>query len=304
MTLQQMHYAVAVAQYGSMNQAAQALFVSQSGLSVSIQKLEEELGFDLFNRSNRGVTVTRQGEEFLLHARQLVNQYQLTHEKFVEKKATRKSFSVSTQHYSFAVQAFIRVAGRFSIDEYAFGIYESKTAEVIAHVRDYRSEIGVIYLDDFNETFIRKILEDNDQEFIPLFETKTYAYMAKTNPLAERTLLTLEDLSPYPNLAFDQGSNQALYLAEEVFSTHHYRQLIRASDRATMLNLMTGLNGYTLCSGIVSQDLMDDAYTVIPLDSDKIMTIGYLKRQGSELTDLGQMYVEELRQSQTDVLTV
>lgn len=302
MTLQQMQYAVAVAHHGSMNRAARALYASQSGLSVSIQKLEEELGFAIFNRTNRGVTTTRQGEEFLLHARQLVNQYQLTHERFVEKREARKHFSVSTQHYTFAVNAFMAVARMFSIDEYAFGIYESKTAEVIEHVRDYRSEVGVLYLDDFNETFLNKILNDNDLDFVPLFETDTYAYMARTNPLADRELLTLEDLAPYPCLAFDQGSNQALYMAEEVYSTYDYRQLIRASDRATMLNLMVGLNGYTLCSGIVSQDLMDDTYCVIPLDSDKVMTIGYIKRKDSELTELGKLYVEELLKSKSDVL--
>lgn len=302
MTLQQMQYAVAVAHHGSMNRAARALYASQSGLSVSILKLEEELGFAIFNRTNRGVTTTRQGEEFLLHARQLVNQYQLTHERFVEKREARKHFSVSTQHYTFAVNAFMAVARMFSIDEYAFGIYESKTAEVIEHVRDYRSEVGVLYLDDFNETFLNKILNDNDLDFVPLFETDTYAYMARTNPLADQELLTLEDLAPYPCLAFDQGSNQALYMAEEVYSTYDYRQLIRASDRATMLNLMVGLNGYTLCSGIVSQDLMDDTYCVIPLDSDKVMTIGYIKRKDSELTELGKLYVEELLKSKSDVL--
>lgn len=302
MTLQQLQYVVAVADHGSMNKAAQAVFISQSSLSAGVQNLEEELGFQIFERSNRGVTVTPQGAEFLVHARQLMNQYQLTHEKFIDKRQIKKHFSVSAQHYSFAVQAFINVAKQFSIDEYAFGIHECKTAEVIQHVRDYKSELGVLYLDDFNRTFMQKLLRDNELEFTPLFDTKTYAYIARTHPLAERKRLKLEDLAPYPCLAFDQGSDEALYLAEEVYSTHHYRQQIRASDRATMLNLMAGLNGYTLCSGIISQDLMDDAYCVIPLDSDKIMTIGYLKRKGHALSELGLLYVDELLKSQGDVL--
>ncbi|MBR0163821.1 MAG: LysR family transcriptional regulator [Lachnospiraceae bacterium] len=297
MTLQQLIYAVTVAKERSINRAAQELFLSQSSLSASLKHLEEEIGVTLFARTNRGVRVTQEGEEFLIYARQIVGEYRLAEEKYILKKESKKSFSVSSQHYSFAVKAFIETARHYSIDEYAFGFYECKTTDIIDNVRGYKSELGVIYMDDFNEEIMQKLLRDNDLEFAELFSCRVFVFMAGTHPLAKKRKLKLEQLAPYPCLAFDQGDDNAFYLAEEVYSTFGYRQLIRASDRATMLNLMVGLNGYTLCSGIITQELNGDAYCVVPLDSDKIMRIGYIKRRISALSEPAALYVEELKKS-------
>ncbi|MDD4850120.1 MAG: LysR family transcriptional regulator [Gemmiger sp.] len=302
MTLQQLIYAVTVADQHSMNRAAQALFISQSSLSASIQNLEQAVGLTIFNRTNRGVTLTPEGEEFLVYARQIVNQYRLAEEKYIYKKEVRKSFSVSSQHYTFAVKAFIEMARRYSIDEYAFGIYECKTAEIIEHVKNYKSELGVLYMDDFNRDILQKLLGDNGLEFCPLFPCRTYAFLAAGHPLAGRQSLALEELAPYPCLSFDQGGNQTFYLAEEVYSTYHYRQIIKASDRATLLNLMVGLNGYTLCSGILCEELNGNGYRVVPLQSDKIMQIGYIKRQGCVISALGEVYIAELKKCNVNVL--
>lgn len=302
MTLQQLIYAVTIAEKHSMNRAAQALFISQSSLSASMQHLEEEIGISLFQRTNRGVTVTQEGEEFLVYARQIVGEYRLAEEKYILKKESKKNFSVSSQHYSFAVKSFIEVAKQFAIDQYAFGMYECKTAEILDNVRNYKSELGVIYIDDFNREIMQKLLRDNDLEFTELFQCKVFVFMAKTHPLAKKKKLDLTQLEPYPCLSFDQGENQSFYLAEEVYSTWNYRQVIRASDRATMLNLMVGLNGYTLCSGIISEELNGDGYCVVPLKSDKIMRIGFVKRRASSLSALGAMYVEELKKCAKNVL--
>ena len=304
MTLQQLTYCIAIADADSINQAAQSLFISQSSLSTSIRKLEEEIGISIFRRTNRGVRVTPEGEEFLVYARQILNQYRLAEEKYIEKKDVKKSFSVSSQHYTFAVKAFIELAKQFSIDEYAFGIYECKTAEIIENVRSYKSELGVLYLDDFNRDILMKILDENDMDFTELFRCSTYVFLAKSHPLSGRESLSLEDLEPYPCLSFDQGQNQAFYLAEEVYSTYHYRQIIKASDRATLLNLMVGLNAYTLCSGILCEELNGTDYQVIPLRSDKIMHIGYISRRDAMISDLGRIYIEELGKCSTDVLPV
>ncbi len=302
MTLQQLIYVVTVADKGSMNKAAQELFLAQSSLSASIQNLEEEIQITLFARSNRGIRVTTEGEEFLGYARQIVNQYRLTEEKFVLKKQAKKNFSVSSQHYTFAVSAFIELAKQFGPDEYDFGIYECKTSEIIDNVRNMKSELGVVYLDDFNEEILGRIFLENGLEFTELFGCRTFAYLSSAHPLADRESLTLEDLEPYPCLSFEQGNSQAFYLAEEVFSMYHYRQSIKTSDRGTMLNLMTGLNGYTLCSGIICEDLNGSGYTVIPLQSDKIMRVGYIHRKDSAISPLGQKYIEELIKYKTYVL--
>lgn len=302
MTLQQLTYAVTVAENGSMNKAAQALFISQSSLSASVQNLEKEIGVTIFHRTNRGVSITPQGEEFLIHARQIVNQYRLTEETYVLKKESRKNFSVSAQHYTFAIKAFIEMAKQFHLDQYAFGIYECKTAEIIENVRSYKSELGVIYIDDFNEEILQRLLADNGLEFTELFRCSTYVFLAAAHPLAQRESLSMEDLEGYPCLSFDQGNNQSFYLAEEVYSTYHYRQIIKASDRATLLNLMIGLDGYTLCSGILCEDLNGTDYRVIPLQSNKIMRIGYIKRQGCEISHLGLIYIDELQKCNVNIL--
>ncbi len=302
MTLQQLTYCIAVADSDSINHAALSLFISQSSLSTSIRKLEQEIGVTIFRRTTRGVKVTPEGEEFLLYARQILNQYRLAEEKYIEKKEVKKSFSVSSQHYTFAVKAFIELARQFSIDQYSFGIYECKTAEIIENVRSYKSELGVLYIDDFNRDILMKLLDENELDFTELFRCRTYVFLAKSHPLSDRESLSLEDLGAYPCLSFDQGQNQAFYLSEEVYSTYHYRQIIKASDRATLLNLMIGLNGYTLCSGILCEELNGTDYQVIPLRSDKIMHIGYISRRGSMITDLGRIYIEELKKCSSDVL--
>lgn len=295
MTLQQLIYVVTVAEQNSINHAAQNLFISQSSLSAAIQNLEKEIGMAIFRRTNRGVTITPEGEEFLNYAQQIVDQFRLTEDKYLLKKGSKQSFSVSSQHFTFAVKAFIEMAKEFGPDRYSLGIYECKTAEIIENVRSYRSELGVIYLDDFNSEVIQRLLADNALEFTELFLCGTYVFMAKSNPLASRESVSLEELAPYPCLSFDQGSNQSFYLAEEVYSTYNYNQQIKASDRATVLNLMLGLDAYILCPGILSESLYDDDYAVVPLQSDKVMHIGYISRKGCEISRLGEMFIDKLK---------
>lgn len=199
------------------------------------------------------------------------------------------------QHYSFAVEAFIKLAKNFSIGEYELAVHETKTHEVIDNVKDYRSELGVLYLNSFNEKAMTRILEDNDLEFMPLYDCGISVYLSKNHPLAEKTKITMDELSEYPCLSFEQGERNSFYFAEEVFSTHAYKQIIKADDRATMLNLMTGLNGYTLCSGIICQDLNGDFYVSVPLDTTDTMTIGYIKRKNIPLSLLGRKYIDILK---------
>ncbi len=294
MTLQQLRYAIMIADYGSMNEAAKQLFVSQPNLSKTIKELEDEIGLTIFLRSNRGIVITPEGEEFLGYARQVTEQYQLLTDKYIEKKS-KKKFSVSTQHYTFAVKAFVEMVKKVGMEQYEFAIHETKTFEVIENVKNFKSEIGILYLNDFNGQVLEKILKDNNLEFIDLFECDTFVYLWSGHPLAQKEVVTMAELEEFPCLAFDQGKNNSFYLAEEMKSTYEYKRIIKTSDRATMLNLMVGLKGYTLCSGIICEELNGNVYKAIPLAESEIMRIGYIKRKNSGISRMGQLYIEELK---------
>ena len=295
MTLTQLIYAVKIAETKSMNKAAARLFVSQPALSGAIRDLEEEIHMELFLRTNRGILLTAEGEEFLSYARQMVELNTLIEERYIEQKQTRKKFSVSMQHYSFAVEAFIELGNKFSMSEFELAVHETKTYEVIENVRDSRSELGILYLNEFNEKALRKIFAGNDLEFIPLFDCGISVYLSKSHPLADRDLIRFEQLEDYPCLSFEQGAQNSFYFAEEVLSTLDYKQIIKADDRATMLNLMVGMNGYTLCSGIICEELNGGNYVSVPLDTKDRMTIGYIKRKNMPLSTLAGEYIEILK---------
>lgn len=294
MTLAQLRYAITVAGASSMNEAARKLFISQPSLSAAIKELEEEVGVELFKRTNRGISVTLEGEEFIGYARQVVEQYNLIESKYILKENTKKKFGVSMQHYTFAVKAFVEMVKQFGMDEYEFEIHETKTYDVIEDVKNCKSEIGILYLNDFNKKVLTKLFHESAVEFHELLKCHIYVYLWKGHPLASKEEITLEELEEYPCLSFDQGHNNSFYFAEEVLSTYDYKRLIKANDRATFLNLMIGLNGYTLCSGIMCEELNGSDYCAIKLKSDEIMTIGYIARKGVQISPLGKKYLEEI----------
>lgn len=301
MTLQQLRYVITVDNSGSMNEAAKELFISQPSLSNSVKELEKELGFDIFIRSNRGILVTPEGEEFLGYARQVTEQFRLLSNRYIEKEAKEK-FSVSMQHYSFAVKAFVEMVKQAGMENYEFAVYETKTFEVIENVRDFKSELGILYMSEFNEKVLDKILRENQLKFTELFTCNTYVYLRSGHPLADRNTLSIKDLEPYPCLAFDQGKNNSFYLAEEMKSTYDYQRIIKANDRATMLNLMTGLDAYTLCCGIICDELNGDDSLAIPLEESENLRIGYISRIGTTISHLGQIYLDELMKYQQEYL--
>ncbi|NLC45272.1 MAG: LysR family transcriptional regulator [Clostridiales bacterium] len=302
MTLQQLRYVICVANNKSMNKAAEELFITQPSLSSAIKELEEEIEIELFLRSNRGVIITPEGEEFLAYARQILEVYSLIEDKYIEKKGLKKKFSVSMQHYTFAVEAFMNVIKDYGMENYEFAVHETKTFEVIENVKKHKSEIGVLYLNDFNQKALKKVFRDNQLEFTELFDCGIYVYLAKSNPLAKKEIIDFEDLRDYPCLSFDQGDYNSFYFAEEVFSTYDYKKIIKANDRATNLNLMVGLNAYTLCSGIICEELNGDGYAAIPLNTNDTMTIGYINKKNMPLSRLGKKYVEELKKYKDRVL--
>lgn len=301
MTLQQLKYALTIADCGSMNEAAKQLFISQPSLSETMKELETEIGFDIFLRSNRGIVITPEGEEFLGYARQVTEQFGLLQSKYIDKKVKEK-FSVSMQHYTFAVKAFVETVKQIGMEQYEFAVHETTTISVIENVKNFKSEIGVLYENDFNEKVLNKMFKENGLEFVELFSCDTFVYLWSGHPLAKQDVITMEELDEYPCLSFDQGKNNSLYLAEEMKSTYEYKRLIKANDRATLLNLMIGLNAYTLCSGIICEDLNGNDYRAVPLKETEKMRIGYIKRKGAKVSHIGEIYIEELKKYKEKVM--
>ena len=299
MTIQQLRYAVTISELGSLNKASEILYVAQPSLTSAMQELEKELGIVVFSRSGRGVTLTNDGMEFIRYAREVLHQYDVLLEKFGKGGSRKKNFGVSTQHYSFAVKSFVEMVRQFGTEEYEFAIRETRTRDVIDDVFTGRSEIGILYLSDFNRKPLEKILHANQLEFHRLTECMAYVYLWKGHPLARRPVIRFEDLAPYPCLNFEQGAGGSFYYAEEILSTSNYPQTIRATDRATMLNLMVGLNGYTLCSGVICEELNGSDYLAVPFEAEEDavgsqMEIGYITKRNMILSDVAQRYVQEL----------
>lgn len=295
MTLQQLKYVIEIANCGSMNEAAKRLYLSQPSLSGAIKELEEEIGLELFFRSNRGIVISPAGEDFLSYARQVTEQYRLLEDRYI-KRETKKHFRVSTQHYSFAVKAFVEMVKEVGMEEYELAIHETRTYEIIEAVKNYQSELGILYLNSFNEQVMKKTFRELGLEFTEILTCDTYVYLWAEHPLANQSVISMKELEEYPCLAFDQGKNNSFYLSEEMMSTYDYKRMIKANDRATMLNLMIGLNGYTLCSGIICEELNGDAYKAVKLKESETMRIGYLMRKGTRLSSIGTIYLDKIRE--------
>jgi DNA-binding transcriptional LysR family regulator len=293
-TLQQLHYFIEVAVEGSITAAADMLFVAQPTMSAAMKDLETRLGRSLLLRSARGVTLTTDGAEFLGYARQVIEQVALLEQRYLGRPPSRRLLGVSAQHYSFAVDAFVQMVKGTEAAEYEFSLRETRTWDIIEDVRTLRSELGILYRNDFNRNVIDKLLRDSGLIFRPLFLAEPHIFISRKNPLASRDRATLADLADLPRLTFDQGTNNSFYFAEEILSTLSSKREIRVSDRATIFNLMIGLNGYTISTGLVSDDL-DPEIVAVPLDVDEHIEIGWIGHSKIPLTEQAQRYLAEVR---------
>ena len=295
MTLQQLRYLIAISEHGSINAAAQALYVSQSNLSTAIKEIERELGITVFTRSNRGVTLTNDGTELLGYARQVIEQADMMEEHYARGRGEHRRLAVSTQHYYFSLQAFINVAEQCASDKYDFTLRECATGQIIEDVRTFRSDIGILYLDSFNARVLRKAFADAGASFFPLFDARVHVFVGEGHPLAGRDLVRLEDLEPFPRYSFEQGQTNSFYYSEEPFGNLHSDRNIRFSDRGTLTNLLTSFNGYTISTGVLSSE-MHSGIVAIPLDVDERMQVGYILHDERRPGSLLLSYIEELRQ--------
>ena len=296
MTLQQLKYVTIVAETGTITEAANRLYISQPSLTSAIHELEKEMNIIIFNRTNKGINITKEGGDFLGYARQVLEQAAILEDKYKKNAGGKKQFCVSTQHYSFAVNAFVDLIKKYGQDEYDFSLRETQTYEIIEDVAKMRSELGILFLNDFNETVINKILKSNELKFTQLFIAKPHVFISRKHPLAEKTIITNDELEMYPYLSFEQGEHNSFYFSEEIFSDFERRKNIRVRDRATLFNLLIGLNGYTVCSGVIDSKLNGENIVAVPLTGVAPMEIGYILPAGVQPGSLCRAYIENLKQ--------
>lgn len=295
MTLQQLKYIIAIAECSSITSAAQKLLVAQPSLSKSVSELEKEMGITIFCRNNRGVYLSDEGSKFLSYARQVVEQAELLEQQYKKKETIRRVFSISAQHYAFVVNAFVALVKEYGESKYEFTLRESRTHDIIEDVRTSRSELGVLFLSIFNREVVLRILHNADLKFSSLFTARPHVFVSRDNPLSHKKKVTLDDLKVFPRLTYEQGINNSFYYSEELHSTEESPKSIIVTDRATLFNLLIGLNGYTISSGILSSDLNGTDIVSIPLESDEIMEIGYISPTDRPLSAVSERYLEHLK---------
>ena len=295
MTLQQLKYVVTVAETGTITEAANRLYISQPSLTNAIRELEKEMKITIFLRTNKGIILSKEGEDFLGYARQVLEQAAILEDKYKGTSGGKKKFCVSAQHYSFAVNAFVDLIKTYGQDEYDFSLRETQTYEIIEDVAKMRSEIGILFLNNFNETVLEKILKSNGLIFHQLFVAKPHVFISRRHPLADQKIITNEELDDYPYLSFEQGEHNSFYFSEEIFSVSERKKNIRVRDRASLFNLLIGLNGYTVCSGVIDKKLNGKDIIAVPLADESDMRIGYITHKKRMLSRLGTTYLDALK---------
>lgn len=296
MKLQQLKYLIEIVMCGSINEAARRLYISQPSLSKAVKELEKEIGITIFTRTSTGITLSSDGAEFLGYARQVVEQVELLERRYFNTAPSQQLFSISTQHYAFAVNAFVEMIKKYGEDKYQFTMRETRTYEIIEDVKNLRSEIGILYVSSFNEKVMMQLLKEQGLDFHILFKANPHIFVSSQNPLANKASVSLEDLEDYPRLNFEQGEFNSFYYSEEIFSTIPSKRSIQVSDRATLFNLLIGLNGYTISTGILSEDLNGSNIVSVPLEEGETITVGWVVHKKTQLSRMAKLYLEELNQ--------
>lgn len=294
MRIQQLHYIIKIVETGSMNEAAKQLFITQPSLSNAVRDLEREMGIEIFIRNPKGITLTKDGVEFLSYARQVVEQTALLEERYKSQGHTRELFSVSAQHYAFVVNAFVSLLKETDMTRYELFLRETRTYEIIDDVKNFRSEIGVLFLNSYNHDVLTKMFDDNHLTYTNLFKAHPHIFVSKDNPLAKHQSVSLSDLEDFPYLSYDQGIHNSFYFSEEIMSQISHKKSIVVSDRATLFNLMIGLDGYTIATGILNSNLNGDNIVSIPLEVDDEIDIIYLKHEKANLSKMGEKFIDYL----------
>jgi len=284
MTIQQLQYVVEVAKSDSINKAAQNLFISQPTLSVAIKELEEEIGTSLFQRSRKGIAITNDGIEFLRLAEEILGKLDYVKKSYLVKSASTISrFQVSCQHYAFVVEAFIQFMDKYKDSRFHFTIKETKTLACIEDVYQRKSILSIIYLNSANENLIRRVLTSKSMEFHEMYTVKPHVFLRKAHPLAGKSIISAEDLAPFPMIAYEQEKGE--YLGEEMIIVENPDKVISTQDRGTTNNIIANTDGYNIGTGYIIPGIISDEITSIPLDVDDEMQVGWISLANRELTD-------------------
>lgn len=296
MRIQQLEYLEKIVEAGSINEAAKRLFLTQPSLSNAVKELENEMGIQIFQRSSGGISLTAEGREFMTYSKQILDQVNLMNERYKNGQQRKQSFSVSAQHYAFVVHAFVELIKSVNASEYQFTLRETETQNIFNDLAQFKSELGILYTNGFNQKIMQRLFKENNLVFTPLFVAKPHIFVSRYNPLTSKSSVNLSDLEDYPYLSYEQGEVNSFYFSEEILSTLSHKKSIKVSDRATIFNLMVGLNGYTISSGIISSKLNDDKIVAIPLNVDDDITMGWLKHRQVELSPLAERYLTMLKE--------
>lgn len=296
MRIQQLEYLERIIEAGSINEAAKRLFLTQPSLSNAVKELENEMGIQIFQRSSGGISLTAEGREFMTYSKQILDQVNLMNERYKNGQQRKQSFSVSAQHYAFVVHAFVELIKSVNANEYQFTLRETETQNIFNDLAQFKSELGILYTNGFNQKIMQRLFKENNLVFTPLFVAKPHIFVSRYNPLTSKSSVNLSDLEDYPYLSYEQGEVNSFYFSEEILSTLSHKKSIKVSDRATIFNLMVGLNGYTISSGIISSKLNDDKIVAIPLNVDYDITLGWLKHRQVELSPLAERYLTMLKE--------
>lgn len=296
MRIQQLEYLERIIEAGSINEAAKRLFLTQPSLSNAVKELENEMGIQIFQRSSGGISLTAEGREFMTYSKQILDQVNLMNERYKNGQQRKQSFSVSAQHYAFVVHAFVELIKSVNANEYQFTLRETETQNIFNDLAQFKSELGILYTNGFNQKIMQRLFKENNLVFTPLFVAKPHIFVSRYNPLTSKSSVNLSDLKDYPYLSYEQGEVNSFYFSEEILSTLSHKKSIKVSDRATIFNLMVGLNGYTISSGIISSKLNDDKIIAIPLNVDDDITLGWLKHRQVELSPLAERYLTMLKE--------
>lgn len=296
MRIQQLEYLEAIVTAGSINEAAKHLFLTQPSLSNAVKDLEREMNIRIFQRSSSGISLTDEGREFMTYARQILDQVSLMNERYKDSQTRRQALSVSAQHYAFVVHAFVELIRSVNASEYQFTLRETETENIFKDLSSFRSELGILYINDFNRKIMQRLFKEHNLVFTPLFVAKPHIFVSRYNPLTTKSSVDLSDLEDFPYLSYEQGENNSFYFSEEILSTLDHKKCIKVSDRATIFNLMVGLNGYTISSGIISSKLNDDKIVAIPLNVDDDITLGWLRHRQVEPSPLAKRYLSMLKE--------
>lgn len=296
MRIQQLEYLERIVEAGSINEAAKRLFLTQPSLSNAVKELENEMGIQIFQRSSGGISLTAEGREFMTYSKQILDQVNLMNERYKNGQQRKQSFSVSAQHYAFVVHAFVELIKSVNANEYQFTLRETETQNIFNDLAQFKSELGILYTNGFNQKIMQRLFKENNLVFTPLFVAKPHIFVSRYNPLTSKSSVDLSDLEDFPYLSYEQGEVNSFYFSEEILSTLSHKKTIKVSDRATIFNLMVGLNGYTISSGIISSKLNDDKIVAIPLNVDDDITMGWLKHRQVELSPLAERYLTMLKE--------